>query len=431
MSIEDLYNLFLQRKNAFTDSRQAAHGGIFFALKGDRFDGNDFAVETLNNGANYAVVDRLELKDNRNCIYVNDVLTTLQQLANFHRKQLTIPIIGITGTNGKTTSKELIASVLSQNFSVLATKGNLNNHIGVPLTLLSITENHQLAIIEMGANHPGEIEFLSNIAEPDYGLITNVGKAHLEGFGSFEGVKKTKGELYRYIAQYGKGIFINADNSNLVEMAAENKVQFTYGIQNKNAELKGEVANHEIQLVAKVLFPKGWLYLKSNLTGSYNLENILAAVRIGLHFNIDPLQIQCGIETYMPSNNRSQITHKRSNLLLVDCYNANPSSMEVSINNFIQQRKKGKVIILGDMLELGETSLFEHQKIVNMLNYQEIEKVFLVGKNFLKTSTSENFIKVEKTDELKPLLEKYGFENKFFLIKGSRGIQLEKAIEMI
>jgi len=431
MNIEKLYSLYKESPIAFTDSRQASNGGLFFALKGDRFDANDFALKAIADGASYAVVDNPELKNCKNCLFVDDVLTTLQQLANHHRKQLTIPVLGITGTNGKTTTKELIASVLSQKFNVLATKGNLNNHIGVPLTLLSINQNHEFAIIEMGANHPGEIEFLCNIAEPDYGLITNVGKAHLEGFGSFDGVKKTKGELYQFILKQGKGIFINSANPNLAEMAINNPTKFTYSTEMDKADLKGEVANTDIHLVAKVLFPKGWLYLKSNLTGNYNLENILAAARIGVQFGVDPLLIQKGIEGYVPSNNRSQITKKGSNTLLVDCYNANPSSMEVSIKNFIQQRKEAKIAILGDMLELGDSSIEEHQKVVDLLSSSNLEKIILVGQNFMLTKTPEEILKFVKTDDLQNFFSTNKFENKFFLIKGSRGIQLEKVIDMI
>lgn len=431
MSIELLYSKFLEKRKVFTDSRLAVDGGIFFALKGDKFDGNKFALQAIADGADYAVVDSDDLKDHEGCIFVPDVLTALQQLAHYYRKQLNIPIVAITGTNGKTTTKELATSVLQQKYNVLSTKGNLNNHIGVPLTLLSISNEHQIAIVEMGANHPGEIEFLCKIAEPDFGLITNVGKAHLEGFGSFEGVKKTKGELYDFIAQQGKGIFINADNEHLVSMSEKNLVKFTYGVENEKADLKGMVANSEVQLVARVLFPKGWLYIKSNLTGNYNLENILAAARIGLHFQVDPLLIQKGIENYVPLNNRSQITKKRSNLLLVDCYNANPTSMDVSLSNFESQGKAGKIVILGDMLELGSLAAEEHQKIVDRLAFGTFEMVFLVGSHFLEANTPQHFLCVENADELKPYIEKAEFEDKFILIKGSRGTKLEKVIEWI
>ena len=428
ISIEEIYQKFLAFPRVFTDSRLASQGGFFFALKGDKFDGNDFALKSIADGANYAVIDRPDLKDAPKCIFVEDVLLTLQSLANYHRKMLTIPFIGITGTNGKTTTKELIANVLSQKYKVLATKGNLNNHIGVPLTLLSITPEHEIAIIEMGANHPGEIDFLCQIAEPDYGIITNVGKAHLEGFGSFEGVKQTKSELYRYIAKNGKGIFINADNEHLMPLAGGNSTKYTYASKNESADLLGMQAGNDVFLVAKVLFEKGWLYLRSNLTGAYNLENILAAVRIGLHFGLDPLLIQKGIESYQPSNNRSQILKQGSNTVLLDCYNANPSSMEVSIKNFLQIEREGKIMVLGDMLELGEYSAQEHQKVVDLINSDACEKVILVGANFMQTQTPDSYLKLNKVDDLEPWFKNNPLNNKFILVKGSRGIQLEKLL---
>jgi len=430
-SIEDIYNIFLNNPKVFTDSRQAATGGIFFALKGDNFDGNDFALKAVADGADYAVVDRKELDGGDRIIYVEDVLTALQKLANYHRRQLKTPILAITGTNGKTTTKELIASVLRTKYNIIATQGNLNNHIGVPLTLLTLTKEHELGVIEMGANHPGEIEFLCSIAEPDLGIITNVGKAHIEGFGSFEGVKKTKGELYNYLSSIGKGIFINADNEHLMGMAPASVEKYTYSATSENTQLKGEVANVDLLLVCRVLFPKGWLYLKTNLTGAYNLENILAAVRIGLYFNIDPLLIQKGIETYTPSNSRSQLIRKGENTILMDCYNANPSSMEASLKNFMQIEKEGKVFILGDMLELGSVSVEEHQKIVDLLSGSEGCEVFLVGDNFMQTISPSYFFKCLNVDELKLEIENRNWKNRFILIKGSRGIKLEKVIESI
>lgn len=430
-SIEDIYNIFLNNPKVFTDSRQAANGGIFFALKGDNFDGNDFALKAVADGADYAVVDRKELDGGDRIIYVENVLAVLQKLANYHRRQLKTPILAITGTNGKTTTKELIASVLRTKYNIIATQGNLNNHIGVPLTLLTLTKEHELGVVEMGANHPGEIEFLCSIAEPDLGIITNVGKAHIEGFGSFEGVKKTKGELYNYLSSNGKGIFINADNEHLMGMAPASVEKYTYSATSENTQLKGEVANADLLLVCRVLFPKGWLYLKTNLTGAYNLENILAAARIGLYFNIDPLLIQRGIETYTPSNSRSQLLRKGENTILMDCYNANPSSMEVSLKNFMQIENEGKVFILGDMLELGSVSVEEHQKIVDLLSGAEGCEVFLVGDNFMQTISPSYFFKCLNVDELKLEIENRNWKNRFILIKGSRGIKLEKVIESI
>lgn len=426
MELNQLYEAYKQHPTVFTDSRLAKNGGLFFALKGDRFDGNQFALQALADGAHFAIVDDANLANEQRCIYVPDVLAALQQLANYHRHQLQIPIIGITGTNGKTTTKELIHAVLSQKFNTLATQGNLNNHIGVPLTLLSINAQHEIAIIEMGANHLGEIAQLCAIAEPDYGIITNVGKAHLEGFGSFEGVKKTKGELYQFIQQKGKGIFINSGNPHLVEMANRNNIQYSYSTE--NADLVGEVASDHLHLTAKVRFARGWLYLKSNLSGAYNLENILAATRIGLHFGLDPLEIQKGIENYTPSNNRSQITRIDSNIYLVDCYNANPSSMKLSLENFDAQNQTGKTLVLGDMLELGDNSQAEHQMVVEQIKNIKTEDVILIGAEFLKTECPKEFKRFESVDEF--LLENNPkkWQNRFVLIKGSRGIRLEKII---
>jgi UDP-N-acetylmuramoyl-tripeptide--D-alanyl-D-alanine ligase len=430
-TIPELHQLFLQYKNIFTDSRKASMGGIFFALKGDRFDGNLFAEQAIIDGANFAVVDNPKLASNPNCIVVDDVLSTLQRLANYHRKTMPYPILAITGTNGKTTTKELIAEVLRRKFNVLATQGNLNNHIGVPLTLLSLTPEHEIAIVEMGANHQGEIAQLCNIAEPDYGIITNVGKAHLEGFGSFEGVVKTKGELYRHISQHGKGIFRNAENQHLAQIAPTNVANYTYGLIPTDAQLKGEIASNDYYVTGKVLFEKGWLYLRSKLTGGYNMENILAAARIGLHFGVDPLKIQEAIESYTPSNSRSQILKIGSNTILLDCYNANPSSMEVSIRNFMEIQRSGKIIILGDMLELGEVSHLEHQKVVDQLASGSFEQVFLVGSNFMSTYTPEHFTKVNEVTELELIFTIKNFSGKFLFIKGSRGIRLEKVLDCI
>lgn len=431
ISLEKLYLIYKEHPIVFTDSRKANSGGIFFALKGVSFDGNDFAVKAIEEGADYAVVDRIELADTPQCIYVNDVLTSLQQLANYHRRKLTIPILAITGTNGKTTSKELIAEVLGQKYNVLATKGNLNNHIGVPLTLLEIQKEHQIAIVEMGANHPGEIKFLCSIAEPDYGLITNVGKAHLEGFVSFEGVIKTKSELYRYIESKHKAIFINIDNTILNDVAGENLEKLTFAINNPSAQLIGEIANNDLFLVAKILFPKGWLYIKTNLTGKYNLENILAAARVGIHFNVDPLLIQKGIENYHPTNKRSQVLKKDNTTFIVDCYNANPSSMVLAIQNFIDINKTGKVLILGDMLELGVNSIGEHQKIIELLKKSDCKDVFLIGQYFQQTIAPVYYKKFLNVDEFLNTTEQYKLKDKFILIKGSRGISLEKVIDAI
>lgn len=428
--IESIYKYFEKYRHVFTDSRQAYKGGIFFALRGESFDGNTFAVRSIRDGANLAVVDDKKIKHPQ-CILVDNVLDTLQKLANYHRNKLKIPIIAITGTNGKTTTKELTAAVLSEKYKVLATSGNYNNHIGVPLTLLRITAEHQLAIIEMGANHPGEIDFLCNIAQPDYGIITNVGKAHLEGFGSFEGVIKTKGELYRYIDKHGKGIFINADNGYLGQMAPANIKKYTYAQKSDKTQLLGNIAGEGLYVTAKVLFPKGWLYLKSKLIGDYNIENILAAVRIALKFDVDPIDIQCAIEKYTPENNRSQFVDKNNVSVLVDCYNANPTSMMAAINNFSIIKHKSKVYILGEMLELGDNAESEHQKIIDKISDTGNDRVFVVGKIFERMQLPSNFSHYACVDELIEKTPREFWQNKLILLKGSRGIKLEKFLDIL
>jgi UDP-N-acetylmuramoyl-tripeptide--D-alanyl-D-alanine ligase len=313
----------------------------------------------------------------------------------------------------------------------LATQGNLNNHIGVPLTLLALNSAHQIAVVEMGANHPGEISTLCKIAEPDYGLITNVGKAHIEGFGSFEGVKKTKAELYSYISEKGKGVFINTGNKHLLQMVPQKVEKITYGQGNENVQLKGEAAGIDPYLTCKILFPRGWLYVKTKLVGDYNLENVLAAARVGMHFNIGPLLIKKAIEGYRPSNNRSQLTAIGSNKLFVDCYNANPTSMEMAIKNFVTARGENKILVLGDMLELGAFSGEEHQKIIDLISEYRFDDVFLVGKNFKKTNSSKKVHKFNTVDELIEGADFSRWNNKLVLVKGSRAIKLEKIIEAI
>lgn len=429
-SIEEIYSIFQKSKRIFTDSRQAKDGGIFFALKGDNFNGNDFAINAIKDGADYAIVDNPNLSECSGIIVVHNVLTTLQDLANYHRRKLKTPILAITGTNGKTTTKELTAAVLSKKFKVLATKGNLNNHIGVPITLLSMTDEHEIGIIEMGANHPGEIDLLCSIAEPDFGLITNVGKAHLEGFGSLEGVMKTKAELYDFISKSGKGIFINSSNELLAKMVNSNTEKFTYASNSSNAQLIGEVVNEDLLLTCRILFPKGWLYVKTNVTGAYNLENILAATRVGTYFGVDPLLIKEAIEDYRPSNSRSQIMKKGSSTLIVDCYNANPSSMTLSLENFFKNGNKLKTVILGEMLELGESSEAEHQKVVDMIVEKGIEHVFLIGKNFFKVNCPDHFKRFENVEMLKNKLNTDELKDRLILVKGSRGNKLEKVLDI-
>ncbi|MCW0481178.1 UDP-N-acetylmuramoyl-tripeptide--D-alanyl-D-alanine ligase [Gaoshiqia sediminis] len=430
MNTEQLYQLFLQHPTVSTDTRNIPEGGIFFALKGQHFDGNTFAAEALTKGAAYAVIDNADFAKNDRIILVNDVLTSLQQLANHHRKQLQIPILAITGSNGKTTTKELIGTVLQKKYQVTFTQGNLNNHIGVPLTLLSLSGDTEIAVIEMGANHPGEIAKLCQIAEPNFGLITNIGKAHLEGFGSFEGVVKTKSELYDFLRNHSGKCFINSDNELLVKQAAGLE-HLSYGTSDE-AQLQGQPEETSYYLTVKVLFPKGWLYLKSKLIGSYNFENILAAARIGLHFGVDPLEIQQAIESYQPSNNRSQLIQKGSNRIIMDAYNANPTSMMAALTNFASISHSAKTIILGDMLELGEYAANEHQKIADFIDGHNFDNVFLVGKCFLSVTTGPKIKKFDNAELLSDYLyQQKPIEDNLILIKGSRGIQLEKILEKL
>lgn len=430
-----LHSIFLQHPVICTDSRVCPEGSIFFALKGDHFNANAFALSALEKGCALAVVDEPEFAIDKRFILVENVLESLQQLAAYHRKQLGTRIIGITGTNGKTTTKELIAAVLKEKYNILYTQGNLNNHIGVPLTLLQLKPEHQLAIIEMGANHPGEIKLLCEIACPNHGIITNVGKAHLEGFGSFEGVKKTKSELYEYIFEHGKNIFINKDNEHLVEMATD------IGFENDKAHVREyslDPENWVCYIYGRVtscfpflemectidLFDK--FNVKTELIGAYNAENVLAAVAIGEYFGLEKKVIKRGLEKYVPQNNRSQLTVTNRNKLVVDTYNANPTSMQAAILNFAQMEMEHKTLILGDMLELGEQSANEHQNVVDLLQQNKFDNVLLVGKEFKNTKNSfENF---NDATELIVFLEQHPINGNYILIKGSRGIKLEKVL---
>jgi len=430
----DLYEIFLEHPEITTDSRNCPAGSIFFALKGENFNANEFAAKALENGCSYAVVDEAKYAVDQRYILVKDVLKCLQELAGQHRQQLGTKIIGITGTNGKTTTKELIASVLKEKYKIHFTQGNLNNHIGVPLTLLKLKPEHQLAIIEMGANHPGEIKQLCEIAQPDFGIITNVGKAHLEGFGSFEGVMKTKAELYDYISANGLGIFINDDNDYLKQMAAKSNV-------NPDKQIAYALKSHpDMSMVtAKVLNSDPFLtmecqtgntfQIKTHLIGAYNAENVLAAVTIGHFFGMKNVQIVQGLENYEPVNNRSQFIVTAKNKLIVDAYNANPTSMQAAIHNFAAMQVKAKTAILGEMLELGQQSAEEHQTIINLLKEKLFTNVLLVGKAF--QGCTSDYVTFETVEELVVYLSKNDIENQTILIKGSRGIRLEKIISLL
>lgn len=427
MNLEALYQIFLQHPVVTTDSRKIEPGSLFFALKGDNFNGNEFARAALEKGASYSVVDEEQAGENERIILVEDVLQTLQDLARLHRQKLGIPILAITGTNGKTTTKELVTAVLSKKFKVVSTKGNLNNHIGVPLTLLTLNAETQIGVVEMGANHPGEIAALCNIALPDFGLITNVGRAHLEGFGSFEGVIQTKTELYRFLEKAHGTIFINLGNPYLTANTGHvTKVGYSAG---KEAEgLEGEALGSKPFLHFKVLFPKGWLYIKTRLVGNYNLENALAAVAVGHYFDIDPIAITCAIEGYQPENNRSQWMETPRNNLLMDAYNANPSSTRAAVENFAQLDAPKKGVILGDMLELGSVAHEEHQKVVDQLASIKTDLVILVGSNYSGCNMPDSFLHFASAIDLANHLKINKLLGYLLLIKGSRGMKLETLV---
>jgi len=433
-----LYELFKQHPIICTDSRVCPEGSLFFALRGDNFNANAFALTAIEKGCAYAVVDEAEYAIDERFILVGNVLETLQQLATYHRRQMGTTIIGITGTNGKTTTKELIAAVLKEKYHILFTQGNLNNHIGVPLTLLQLRPEHKIAVIEMGANHPGEIRILANIACPDFGIVTNVGKAHLEGFGSFEGVKSTKAELYEYLYANGGSIFINKDNQHLVEMATgagfnmnEARVrEYSLDPDNWVCYIYGQVLSCSPFLKMKCTIDIGFsIKINTQLIGAYNAENVLAAVAIGEYLGVEEKLLKKGLENYVPQNNRSQLTVTEHNKLVVDAYNANPTSLRAAILNFAQIEKKRKTLILGDMLELGEQSETEHQSIVDLLQQNQFKAVLLVGKEFSKTNNPYRCF--SNVDELINYLGKHPVKGNYVLIKGSRGIKLEKALNSL
>lgn len=428
MKIEELYNIFLKSTGVTTDTRKISNGNIFFALSGEKFDGNVFAADALSKGCSYAVIDKKEYATDDRFIVVDDCLITLQKLAHYHRSQLNIPFIGITGTNGKTTTKELIAAVLSKKYKILYTQGNLNNHIGVPLTLLRITSDIEIAIIEMGANHPHEIAFLSNIANPNYGVITNIGKAHLEGFGGFEGVKKTKNELYVHLIEHQGTVFANGENHILTSLLEGKKVEKVFYGNSADSVCKSKnvKSNPFLEFEVENLGP-----IITKLAGTYNLENALAAICIGLHFKVPAESIQNALKNYEPSNQRSQIKNTGKNMLVMDYYNANPSSMEAALENFAKMDYPKKAVILGDMLELGSEAEFEHQKVVNKLNTMNLGRKILVGNHFCSVSSIADFSCFQNSEEARTYVENNPFEGYMILIKGSRGIKLENIVEKI
>ena len=427
MSIIDLYDLFIHNPQITTDSRNCPKGSIFFALKGDKFDGNQYAGKALASGCVYAVIDNPDYYIGERTILVDNVLKTLQQLAHHHRKVLGLPIIGITGTNGKTTTKELLAAVLSTKFNLLYTEGNFNNHIGVPLTLLRLTHDHEMAVIEMGASHPGDIKELVDIVHPNYGIITNVGRAHLEGFGSFEGVIRTKGELYDYIRRSKGKIFIKKENEYL-QSIAKGIEQITYG-NGDDAFASGQVVSCDPFLVFNWK-QQGKLHtVETHIIGSYNLDNVLAAVAVGRFFKIPAERISRAIAAYEPTNNRSQFKKTDNNELIIDAYNANPSSMKVALDNFITMPVQPKAIILGDMRELGPTSDELHAEVVAQIKKGQFDKVFLCGEHFSKVG--KEFSPFATTEAMVEELRKQPLKGYHILIKGSHRMGLEKLADIL
>ncbi|WP_179414988.1 UDP-N-acetylmuramoyl-tripeptide--D-alanyl-D-alanine ligase [Mucilaginibacter sp. E4BP6] len=439
MTTKDIYQLYIQHPVISTDTRKIAAGSLFFALKGDKFDANTFAERALAAGAAYAIIDNPAYQLGDEYILVDDVLVALQDLARYHRKQLTIPVIGLTGTNGKTTTKELINAVLSQKFKTLATQGNLNNHIGVPLTILSINRTHEIAVIEMGANHQKEIALLSSIAQPSHGLITNIGKAHLEGFGGVEGIKIGKGELYDFLKADEGVVFVNGDDKVLMDMQKARSLSkvVLYGTVNKDNKVIGKLTENSPLLALEWTNKlSGESYpVKTRLTGAYNLDNILAAICIGVYFELTADEINAGITGYQPQNNRSQIKQTETNTLICDYYNANPSSMQVAIENVGKLQAERKVLILGDMFELGDESAEEHAGIIQKALDADVAERIFIGKEFVKQESrvknQESGIKFYNTvEEAVEALKAEPIKHSTVLIKGSRGMALERLVDL-
>lgn len=427
MTIQNIHDLFIKSNKVSIDTRKIEPNSMFVAIKGERFDANTFASEALEKGASYVIIDNASCFIDERTILVNDSLQTLQELAKFHRQYLKLPIVALTGSNGKTTTKELINVVLSKKYNTKATTGNLNNHIGVPLTLLSFTKETQIGIVEMGANHQKEIEFLCGIAQPDYGYITNFGKAHLEGFGGVEGVIKGKSEMYAYLKEAGKSVFVNLDDPIQNEKTQHfHRITFSQNDKNVNVFINKVEANPFVKI--NVL----GVEIHSHLIGLYNTNNINAAITIGEHFEVPNDDIKAAIESYIPENNRSQLLIKGSNEIILDAYNANPSSMIVALENFIQLDKPNKCIVIGDMYELGDESLAEHKAIVDFLKTNSDFESHFVGKDFFANRIQkDNFQFYESFDDFAKYLSSASIKNKTMLIKGSRGMALERTLELL
>jgi len=419
MNTKALHQLFIkQQQNFTTDTRKITKGAIFFALKGDRFNANTFASKALELGAAYVVIDEATYQIENKTILVDDVLKSMQALATYHRNYLNIPIVSLTGSNGKTTTKELIREVLATQYKVSATVGNLNNHIGVPLTLLSMTAETEIGVVEMGANHQKEIEFLCNLAKPNFGFITNFGKAHIEGFGSEEGIVKGKSEMYDYLASHNGIAFVNQNETRMIEKASKCNCIL---IDPTTTPLE------EVNPFVKLKYKKG--FTQSQLIGKYNYNNIIAAIKIGEHFNIEAQNIKKAIENYIPSNNRSQIIEKGSNQIILDAYNANPTSMEAALENLSVLKSKNKCVILGDMFELGDAASKEHLSIIKKVFTHQFNHNIFVGENFYQHKTNQAVF-FKSFDGLNTHL-KTNFNNTTILIKGSRGMALERVLNLI
>ncbi len=428
--MEEVYRIFQEcNYTVCTDSRKILKKSLFIALKGENFDANTFVDQAINQGCLYAISDNYS-GNNENVIVVKNSLETLQELASFHRKKMNAKVIGITGTNGKTTTKELIAAVLGEKYKIIFTQGNYNNHIGVPLTLLTIKPETEIAIVEMGANHPGEIKALSSIADPDFGIITNVGKAHLEGFGSFEGVINTKTELYRHIAAKNGQIFVNRDNSYLWEHAGKLNC-IKYG---KSDEVNVKAIEYTAEPALKIIWlnstDKKEYSVQTNLIGEYNWENVMAAITIGAFFKVEPEKIKTALENYKPNNHRSQWIKYGTNNILMDAYNANPTSMQLAISNFASLPFGNKLVVLGDMRELGKYTEEEHQNILNQLESRGFEQAILVGENFYKLNKNNHFHAFLTVEDLMKFINENPINNMTVLIKGSHGIHLERLMEI-
>jgi UDP-N-acetylmuramoyl-tripeptide--D-alanyl-D-alanine ligase len=427
MEAKALHQLFLKCNSVSTDTRKIAFNSLFFCLKGDKFDANTFAQEALKKGASYVIIDNEDYFVDDKTIVVKDTLETLQELANYHRKYLKLPIIALTGSNGKTTTKELLNAVLSEKYNVKATVGNLNNHIGVPLTLLSFDQETEIGIVEMGANHQKEIEFLCDLAEPDFGYITNFGKAHLEGFGGIEGVIKGKSEMYHFLKNHNGKVFVNLDDAIQVKNS-DFIFQYSFSSVNRNAD----VFTNNLHAKPFVSLTFNNQIIQSQLVGIYNATNISAAITIGHYFKVADNLIKKAIENYNPTNNRSQLSNKGSNQLILDAYNANPSSMKVALENFCQIPEQSKITFLGDMFELGNESFDEHKELIESLKKETEIQFYFVGREFYEAKIElSNFYFFATFEELKEAISQLKFDNNYILIKGSRGMALERIVDLL